>query len=503
MLGFVYRWFLTNLLGDIGNGIYSGGYYLYMFFLILSSAGLPAAISKMTSVRLTLKQYKNAHEVFRTSLIVASVSGFVGMTALFLGARWLSEFNKSPLSYHSLLTLAPTILIVAIVSVYRGYFQGMNNTVPTALSQIIEQVFNAVFSVVLAYMLIGRGVEFGAAGGTAGTGVGAFAGLVVMFLIYLLAKPAIIKNVRADKSQPESRRTIAKELVGIAVPIIIGTAIFSITNLIDVNMVMSILTTRAGFSETDAYALYGQLTGKYGTLVTMPVAISTSLATAAIPSVAASFAAKDGKTANEKIFYGLWLAMSLSIPAAVGMGVLGDQILFMLFPKYPSGGLLIKYGAASIIFLALAQITTGMLQAVGKVHVPAIAAFFGAVIKIPLNIIFISNPKVNVLGAVISTIFCYMVAAGIDLVVLCRTLKTVPDLFNLFVKPLFASAIMGAACYVQYYFIYWLLGSNTVANTVAVLVSVFFGIAVYFLSLYFMNGLPKSIMNTINRRMKV
>jgi len=535
-IGFLYRLPLTDLIGNRGNGIYSAGYNLYTFFLILSSAGLPAAISKMVSERIAFGRYKDAHRVFQVSLIAASVLGLAGSLALGFGARGLANAIKSPLSYYSILSLSPTVLIVAVMSVFRGYFQGMNNTVPTALSQIIEQVFNAVFSVALAYVFMGghpgvgsglsdlynqaaanaeglstgavqaaqgiaagasgvaanalngTRIALGAAGGTAGTGVGAASGLILIAGIYLLARPSILRRLRKDTaSEAEPYRRLTRELLGISFPIIAGVAIFSVTNLIDLQMVMGRLAASHQFTEERMEELYGMLTGKYVVLTTLPVSLSTAMATAALPNIAATRIKGEKEATRRKINMTLRIVMMLSIPAAVGIGVLGNQILTLLFPRYPDGGILLQIGAVSVIFLALVQITTGMLQAVGRVQVPVVAALAGALLKIPLNYVLIAMPAVNVSGAVISTTVCYIVASGIDFFVLQKSTGLKPDYPGIFVKPLAASAVMGLACFVLYYTVYYLYPSNTVA----LLLSVVFGVGLYAGVLFLLGGIRR------------
>lgn len=487
-IGFLYRLPLTKLIGDEGNGIYSAGYYLYTFFLIMSSAGLPAAISKMVSERIAKNEYKNAHMVFRISIIIASVVGLIASLLIGIGARWFSNAISSPRSFYTIVTLSPTVFIVAVAAVFRGYFQGLKNTVPTAISQVVEQIFNAVFSVLLAYVLVKKSVELGAAGGTAGTGIGAFFGLVVMIWIYYLHRPNIKKDFHSDKTKIiENPKAISIELIKTAVPIIIGTAIFSITNLIDMKMVMTCLTANGAFTEHQADILYGQLTGKYVVLTTLPVSIATAVATAVVPNIASSFILKDMNAVENKINTALRITMILSIPAAVGIGVLGHQILLMLFPSYPDGGNLLVVGSISIIFLALAQIATGILQGIDKVKIPAIAAFFGALVKIPLNYVLISNPKINVLGAVISTIGCYSVASVIDLYFMARQMKAMPDFMGALIKPLIASFVMGIGCYVSYNLIYMLVSSNTLSLILAILI----GIVIYFIFLILLKGLKR------------
>ncbi|MCI1930681.1 MAG: polysaccharide biosynthesis protein [Clostridia bacterium] len=490
-IGFLYRVPMTAIIGDRGNAIYSAGYQVYNFLLILSSAGLPSAIGKMVSERIALREYKNAHKVFKVSLAFSGTLGFIFMLLLIFFAKSIAVYVcKIPDAYYTLITLAPTIFIVGIMSVVRGYFQGMNNMVPTAISQIIEQVFNAIFSVVLAYVLINRSVALSAAGGTAGTGIGAFSGFLIVLLAYGVNRKPIHKRMRknAGKYKIESNWRILKILLMTAVPIIIGTAVYSITNLVDMSMVMSRLLESGAFTANQAESLYGQLQGKYVTLTTLPVAISTAVATASIPNIASSMVLNDRAAVQRKINMSIKISMIISIPAAIGMAVLADQILYLLFPSVPEGGSLLKIGSISIIFLALSQIVTGTLQGIGKVQIPAINAVFGAVVKIVLNYFLIIIPSINVKGAVISTIFCYIVASGLNLLALVHATKFKPDMMSAFVKPLVASLIMGAVCWATYKGSYMVTHITSISTVISILV----GMIVYFVFMLFIKGITKN-----------
>lgn len=485
-LGFLYRLPLTGLIGNEGNGIYGVGYNVYNFFLIMSSAGLPVAISKMVSERTALGEYKAADKVFRVSLMVAGIAGLVCALILGFGAKWFATVLTSERSYYTIITLAPTVFIVAIMAVFRGYFQGQGNSVPTAVSQVIEQIFNAAFSLILAYSFMQIAIgdtgldkyALGAAGGTTGTGIGALAGLLVLIWIYMMARPSLNRKIKDDKAKykQQSNKKIAVDLIKTALPIIAGTAIFSVSNLIDTAMVKGRLTFAGNFTKKEADALFGILNVKYVTMTTLPVAISTAFATAAIPSIVASIVLKDKKGMNEKINSALRLTMMISIPSAVGMGVLAEPIIKMLFPSNPEGAPLLQVGSVSIIFLALAQIVTGMLQAIGRLRIPVIGAMLGALLKIPLNYFLVGIPEINVLGAVVSTIACYMAASVFDWYILSKTIKVKPDIMSIMIKPLICSVVMGLSCYVSYNFITYFISSNTIATVFSIMV----GVAVYF-----------------------
>lgn len=473
LLGFLYRLPLTNMIGDEGNGIYSAGYYLYNMFLIMSSAGLPVAISKMVSEKLALGEYTNAKKIFRTSFFVAGGLGLICTVAMFVGAGAFCRAIGSPRSYYCILTLAPTVFIVSVMAVFRGYFQGFNSTVPTAISQIVEQILNAVFSVYLAWILVKTSVELGAAGGTAGTGIGALAGLVTLVVIFFTSRKSRAEIFADDKKdyRVETSREITTNLFKIAIPVITGTAIFSMTNLIDMVMVNSRLAAIGTYTAEEIDALYGQLTGKYVTLSTMPVAISTALATAVIPSIAGSVVRKEHDLVQAKVDTTLRLTMIISIPAAIGLGALGPQILQMLFPNYSDGGMLIRVGSISVIFLALSQISTGVLQGVGKVNAPAWNALWGSIAKIPVNYFLIAIPEINIIGAVISTTVCYIIASLLNFRALIKATGVKPDFVGMLVKPSVASIIMGIFSLLSYHLFYKFMPSNLVCTLLAIIVA--------------------------------
>lgn len=499
-LGFVYRLPLTNLIGDAGNGIYGGAYYIYTFLLILSSAGLPAAISKLVSERMALKQYRNAHRVFQVSLLISSLLGLFFAVLMFLTARNLAALIEMPNSYYSIVVLCPTLFIVAVMSAFRGYFQGMNTMVPTAISQIIEQIFNAFFSVYLAYVFIGiavpegqKNIPLAAAGGTMGTGIGALAGLIVVAFSYSLIRPDLLRRTqRCRQEYEESKRELAARVIKTAWPIIAGTAVFSMTNLIDMFMVMKILTGN-GFSEEQANILYGQLSGKYVTLSTLPVAISTAIATAALPSIAASVKVRDKKQAYRKMNLTMRISMIISIPAAIGITVLGPEIIHMLFPSASDGGALLTVGGISVIFLALCQTTTGILQGINHIKVPVMGALLGAVTKTALNYFLIAIPELNILGAVLSTTGCYLVASVFDVCMLSRITGVRFDFIGCFLKPVVGSAVMGAAAVGVYHVIFMLLPNNTLATILAIL----FAIAVYGVVMLLIKGIREEDLQSV------
>ena len=485
-IGFLYRVPLTDLIGDEGNALYGVGFQFYLFLLVLSSAGLPNAISKMVSERIARKQYRNAHEVFKMAMVVAVFFGFIGSLLLWIMAGHLARWFGYPDSVYAIRAVSPAVLIVAIMAVFRGYFQGMGNAVPTAMSQVIEQSFNAVFKVWLAFIFVSQ-IEIAAAGATAGTGIGALAGLLTLLGIYKLLSAKIRGRVRRDPGRKiEKPKALIKELLRTAFPIILGTAIYSIANFIDMAMASHRMGASGAFTQAEIDALYGQLTGKFVVLTTLPVSISTALSIAVLPSIAGSKVARDHGAITQKISKALRLSTLISIPAAMGIGVMAEPILMLLFPNHPEGAILLQVGAVSIVFLSLVQVATGTLQGIGKIMIPVIGAGVGALTKIPLNYVLIARPEINVIGAVISTCVCYFIAATINLSAVKKYTGIRIDWIGVFVKPLGAAVMMGLTCYVSYFV---LMAVTLGHNGVSTLFSIGLGAVVYFMMLVVLGGL--------------
>ena len=484
-IGFFYRIPLTFLIGDEGNALYSVGFQFYLFLLVLSSAGLPNAISKMVSERVARGQYRNAHRVFRASMAVAIGFGTMGSVLLWTMAGYFAVWFGYPGSVYAIRAIAPAVVIVAVMAVYRGYFQGMNNAVPTALSQVIEQFFNAVFKVWLAFIFIGR-LEYAAAGAAAGTGIGAALGLLTLMGIYrLLSRKIRFRMFRDNTSGAEDPGALIKEVLVTALPIVLGAAIYTIAGFVDLAMVSHRMAASGYFTQSEIDALYGQFSGKFIVLTTLPVAVSTALSIAILPSIAGSTVIRDKSAVAEKIGEAMRISFLISVPAAVGLTVMARPILLLLFPSHPEGAVLLQVGAVSVILLSVVQVATGALQGIGKITVPVIGAAAGLLVKIPLNYFLIARPEINVIGAVISTIACYLVAACINLVILKKSTGFIFGLGG-FLKPLFAALAMGVACYVGYDVVMF-FGNNAVATLFAMA----FGGAVYFIMLLMLGGVRR------------
>ena len=202
---------------------------------------------------------------------------------------------------------------------------------------------------------------------------------------------------------------------------------------------------------------------------------------------------KERKQVRRKMTLTYRISMIISVPAAVGISALGPQIIHMLFPSASDGGTLLTVGGVSIIFLALCQTSTGILQGIGHIKVPVVGAILGAITKVILNMVLIRIPSINVLGAVLSTTGCYLVAGVFDVIMLSRLTGTKFDIMGSFLKPIIGSAAMAAATLGSYHVFYQLLQSNTIATLLAICIAV----AVYGLVMLLIKGIVEEDLQTV------
>jgi stage V sporulation protein B len=427
-----------------------------------------ATISRFTSERIALKQFRNAHRFFQTAMMLSVLLGMAGSLILFFCADFIVDLLHFPEgTVYSVQWIAPSVFIVSILTVFRGYFQGMKTTTPTAISQVIEQIANVIFSLWLAFLFYDpESVHLSAAGVSAGTAIAAIAALGCIVFIYFLVAKTIKKRAIEDTSEYiEPRRTQIAAISKMAYPLIISASVFSIASILDISMANNRLL--GVFSEDEVNVLVGQFTGKFVLLTTLPVSISMAFSAAVIPEIASSHVTFDKAAVQRKTNLALRISMIIAIPASVGLAVLADPVIGLIFPMQPEGGWMLRYGAVSIVFLSLVHVITGVLQGVGYVKIPIIGVLFGVLVKIPINYYLISIPEINVLGAVISTGACFIIAAVINLFFLKLFTGILPEVIGTFVKPIIAAAGMGFVCYTVYNLLY-IVSSNAISAVSAI-----------------------------------
>jgi len=449
LMGFLYRVPLTHLIGDAGNAYYIAAYRIYTIAVVAISGSMIAALSRLTSERIAKGEYRNAHELFKTAMGFACVLGLITAVSMYVFSGFLANVVNLPGAQLSIQALAPAAFFVSILAVIRGYFQGMKTAKPTAVSQVIEQIVKITVSVVLAFLLLDAVyIWYSAAGAAAGTSASVLAAVIVVFVIYKKKRKEIICKVVLDVSvYKESRSEQVKSLVKTAAPVVVGFSFFAIAGLVDLTMAGNLLTASGEFSHYEIRLLIGQFEGKFILLTSLPISLSMALSAAVLPEIASSQTEDDNVTVKEKADMALRLSMALAFPSAVGISILAYPILALLFPSHPDGGVMLMVGGASIVFMSVVHVSTGVLQGIGKIRLPLVGATIALLVKIAVNFVLMPIPEINILGAVISTIVYAVIAGGINLYFVYKHTGSLPALNSVFVKPFIASIGMAIVCF--------------------------------------------------------
>ena len=493
-IGFFYRIPLTNLWGDEGNDAYSMAYQIYNLCIIISSFGVPATISRMIGKRLALKQYADAKQVVKIAMVL--IGGITLACALFLwfGNHWIANrIFSSPAAALAIRVQAPTLIIVSVMAVLRGLFQGMNNMKPTAISQVFEQIVNAATSLIFAFALFGRGLEFGVAGGISGAGFGGLVALAFLGFVYLLYKRYswVGDPISSPRYITESNQTIVKEMLLLLVPIILAASVMNIKSVIDSSLFMKLMHLK-GYGD-EARVMRGIYQGKFVLLTTLPIAIGNALGTASVPSITRSITLRDRKEIRKKITMQYKLILLIELPAAVGMAVIARPLLRLLYPAAPDGGELFWVGTAQIVFYSLVHVSTGILQGIDKVNLPVRNACIAAVVSFLANIFCIMILDANVYALVINDLVFSGMLAWLDIESVRQFSRVRISWKDLLLKPCMCSLIMGVICGASYL----LIARTTHRTVVAILVSIGLAIASYFILMVNTNGITEEDMENL------
>ncbi len=481
IIGLLYRRPLGDILGSVGLGYYGYASNLYSILLLISSYSIPMAVSKIVSERLALKQYRNAHKVFRGALMYAAAVGGIAALVAFFGGRFLlpqNQLNALP----ALRVLAPTIFLSAILGVFRGYFQAHQNMTPTSISQIAEQIMNAIVSILAAWLLVRSlapegGTEraiYGAVGGTMGTAAGVVTGLLFMLFVYGVNRQIFKKRMKRDHhSEEESYGYVFRIIFLMVTPIIFTTFINNASTYLDSYLYSSIQDMH-GFAADSISAAYGEFSNYYIPLINIPLAIASASASALMPEVSGQFALGNHEQANQQINTTIRLTMFICIPAMVGLTVLAAPIMGVLFPSSSElAAKILMYGTLYVVFTALATITGSVLQSIGQQK----TALFNAGVSLILNlaalaVLLLLVPRLDIYAVMIANILFSVVYCLMNALSMKRYLGHKNEMKKTYLEPLLASVLMGAVAVLVYRGLFHLLRRPFIALVIAILAAI-------------------------------
>ena len=467
-LGLFFRWPLIMLIGDEGVGYYQMSYPLYMFFVAMAS-GVPVAISKMISEKKAKGDIEGIFVILKESTILMMLLGTGTTLILFVFAKPIIKFVQWDMkSYYALLGISFAPFVISIMTIYRGFFQGLQNMTPSGVSQILEQIGRVIIGVGLAILLLPKGIEYAAGGAAFGAAAGGVIGASYLHEKYKKVKREMWN--KKVKSNPEVLSAILK----IALPISVGTTVGTIMSLIDSILVPQKLL-QAGLSSENATILYAQLTGKANVITNIPLTLSMALGTSLIPIIAENYIMRKRGELESKVQLSMKMSMIIAMPCTLGLYFLAGPIMKLIFPGRYDGILILKYLSISVPFIVITQTTTSIMQGIGHYIRPIINLFLGCIVKIILTFILVPIPEINIYGAVIASISAYLVAAILNLISLRSRLKLRLDVYKSFIKPIIAATIMIIGVLSSYIFLF----NKTGSNTSSCLIAIFLGIIIY------------------------
>ena len=474
LIGAFYKIPLGRILGDVGFGHFNNAYAVFNLLLMVSTAGLPVAMSKTISEANAMGRHNQVNRVFKVCLVTFLVLGAVTTAIMLFFAQPLANLQGDSMAAPAIRAMAFTALFLCTVSAYRGYAQGHSDMVPTAVSQVIEAVAKLIVGLILGWYLLylGFGSEIAAAGAIFGVTAGSFISLIyLMIRHHRRNKPA----QRLSDDRPQSPSSILKSLLVIAVPITLSSSVVPITTYIDTIQVQNLLPSALGYSEEMAVSLYGSYQ-KAVAIYNLPSSFMVALTASIIPAVSAALALKDKTGAGKITESALRVGSLLAIPAGVGLAVLSGPIVQLLFPETNQevgSACMLILGVASI-FVCINLLCNAILQANDRAALPIWFIAAGSIMKLIVNFFLVQTPAFGIKGAPVGTLVCFGLVAIMELIAIKKVTPYPPKYRRVFTKPLIASLVMGAGTWASYGLLVPILG-----NTLAVAGSICIAVVIY------------------------
>ncbi len=485
VIGAVYKIPLdTYILKTEGMGIYNSSYTIYNWLFVVSTAGLPVAISKMVAEATAQGNYGEARKIFRISKMLLLCVGIVAAGAMFFFAHQFSNVISAPSAFLTMQCMAPSLFFVSLASSYRGFYQGQQNMLPTAISEVIEAFSKLALGLSLAFFAMQTYGEYyiGSAGAISGVTIG-----TAISCLYLILYNAF--NIRkfptqnASQKMPSSKKVLGK-LVRIAIPVTIGVSVFTLTSVIDTAMVMNQLQG-LGYIEEQRLSMFGYLNRAIA-LFNLPPTIIAAIAVSIVPTIAAALALKNNQTAIRNAKSALRITILFAVPCAAGISALAQPILKLLYHDGNYSFLLNIMGIA-VVFVTMVQVCNAILQAWGHVWLPVKNMFIGGVVKVVINLLLVSRPEVNINGAPIGTLLCYMTVMSLNIYDLKRITGMKFEFSGFILKPVITAIATAAGAILCH----TLLSNFISSNVVLVGASICVGGLFYLISLFAVKGLQE------------
>ena len=488
LIGAFYKIPLKMIIGDQGYGYFTTAYDIYAVLLMISTAGLPIAMSRMISQANSLGQYNRVRQVYKTARVIFLALGLVSSLMMIIGCRWLDTVLEQPDAWFAILCLGPCALLMGFMSTFRGFFQGQENMRPTSNSQMLEAVIKLILGLAAAYALMEmtRQVSFAAGGAILGVTVSC---LVSAIFLYSQFRPAY-RALPHSEEAPRSAKATAKELLAIAIPITIGSAGLQLLTVVETGIYMERLvmlietnqytlplvdTVKAGLLadnpaltaaqlHTQTAATFKGIFNFAQTIFNMPCAFIVPITVSVLPAITAQLTLKEDAQVRDTEESAARITGLLSMPCSVGLCILARPIMSLLGgysgEKLDLAAQLMMLLGSSVFLYAIIQYTNAVLQSHGKAHVPVINMLLSGGAKLIVVYFLAGNPALGILGVPIGTLLCYGTIAVLNLLCIRKLIPQKPRLLRNLLRPLIAAVIMGIVVFFTYQGLVSLLGQE-------------------------------------------
>lgn len=446
ILGFFYKVPLGNILGDDGFNHFDVTYKIYNVFLTIATAGVPVALSRLISEADALGREQQTKRVFRVGILTFLALGLFGTLAMLLIPEELAYWVGDIQAARCIFVMAPSVVLVCVTAAYRGYAQGHADMIPTTVSQIIETAVKVVVGLAAAGILhrMGKSVEICAAGAILGTTVSSLAAMLYM-QIKVHSKYDVSPPAGPDSDEPDRGRDILWQLLKIGIPITISSSIMSFVQLTDSMITLNQLQRAAGYAANAAYVLNG-VYAKAMTVYNVPAAFVVPFMASVVPAISAARVKGDGLMACDVAERSMRMCTLLCLPMGVGMAVLAAPCMEVLYPgSAGQGGMLLTELGIVCYFMSMSLMTNSILPANGNEDLPLVSSVLGLITKIVMTYVFVGTPRLNIYGAPLGTLCCYLVMLTANLIFISRRMARPMNLGHIFGRAGLSAAVMGVS----------------------------------------------------------
>ena len=504
LIGAFYKLPLNMAIGAEGYSYFTTAYDIYSVMLLISTAGLPVAVSRMISQASTLEHYTRMRKIFRTSLVMFAIMGALTSVLMIFGAKPLANIMNQPDAWISIACLGPCGILICLMSAYRGYFNGQGNMVPTSVTQVIEAFIKLVVGLALAFLLIRMtgNVAMAAGGAILGVTMGS-----AVALVYMLAKfrPAY-KSLPVTHEDPGSTRDTVKELLTIAIPITIGSAGLQLLTVIESGLYMDRLVYLIESGQYMSHMVGGAVTaqkaaatlkGLYNmtqTIFNMPCAFIIPIAVSVLPAVTSFLTLGDHKGVRETEESASRITGLLSLPCAVGLTVLARPIMALLGgyegEQLELSAQFMAIQGITVFLYAIIQYTNALLQSHGYVNVPVINMLSSGVVRLVLVYVMVGNPNLGLMGAPLGAFIGYLLIAVLNLIAIQRKVEQKPKLLKNLLRPAMPALVMGVVVFFCYKALVGVLGIDG-SRVILAGAPIAVGVVVYFVCVVLMKSITR------------